>query len=505
MRSRRRRPIRALFRLGLLLVVLVFGGLGYAQYRASQISLPPLQIGDSSVILASDGQTELGHIASTGKNHVSLNDDQVSPLLQQVHMAAEDRSFLTHGAISLPGIAVAMLKNATSLSVKAGGSTITQQYVKDAYLTQEKTIDRKTKELLYSYKVEKEFTKTQIMTKYVNSKYYGRGAYGIEEAAQVWFGVSATELKDMNDPLQVARAAFLASIINQPSKFDDYQGNPSNLVNSKSLYERVNYVLDGLRDIEGVPNMVSPDVIRMAKQQLPLTLTDTVKPSGSTMDGDPYLVGYTHDWLAAWQTEAAKSDGYSDDEAKEKGTATAEAMLTRGGIRIVTTLDAGLHRQLADAVTEELPSRGLSAGAIIQDPRSGGIVAMYAGNNHDTDQFNYALYANRQVGSVMKTVVLSDAVSQGISVQSVLPAPAYIEINGSKIYNDDRLAAPGCQLNLVDAMAKSNNPVHIELITGKMANCANPADLTPIEPNYPVSPSSVAALARKMGADSTLR
>lgn len=498
------RLIRFLLVVALLFVTAGAAFFGYAQYMASRVSLPPLKIGDSSVILASDGKTELGHIASAGKSHISLTDDQVSPLLKQAHLAAEDRSFFVHGAVSPQGMAFALFKDLLSHSFAAGGSTITQQYVKNAYLTQEKTADRKTDEIIYSYKVQKELTKDQILTKYLNSNYYGRGAYGVEDAAQVWFGVSAAELKDANDPLQVARAAFLAALVRQPSTFAKYDGAPSNLVNSKSLYQRVNYVLDGLGAVEGMPNTVSPGVIAQAKQLLPLKLTDTVGAGGTALDGDPYLVDYTRDWLTAWQTQVAKDDGYSDSEAQEQGTATAEAMLTRGGMRIVTTLDPNLNRQLADAVAAELPHRGLSAGAVIQDPRTGAIVAMYPGKNHDTDQYNYALYANRQVGSVMKTTVLSDAVQRNISVQSELPAPNQIVVNGFTVHNDSTQPIPGCRLNLADAIALSNNPVHVELITGQMASCQDPAQLTPIEPNYPVSPASVAELARKMGADDSV-
>lgn len=501
--KKKKSKLGRLFKLMLLGAAVFMGAIGYFQYKAARVDYPPLNISDSSVILASDGTTELGHIASTGKNHVSLTDEQVSPLLRHAHMAAEDRSFYTHGPFSWPGMIMAQVKNAMALSFDAGGSSITQQYVKNAYLTRKKTADRKIDEAILSYKVEGEFPKDQILTKFVNTNYYGRGAYGVDEAAQVWFGVPATEIRDMNDPLQVARAAFLASIIRKPSEHDDYEGRPSNLINSKALYERVNYTLDGLRDLEAVPNMVSPSVIAQAKQLLPLQLTDTLRPSGNTLDGDPYLADYARDWLTAWQVEAAKDDGYSDEEAEQRGTTAAEAMLARGGMRVVTTLDANLNRQLNEAVNARLPDRGLSAGGIVQDPRTGAIVAMYPGNNYEVDQYNYALYAERNVGSVMKAVVISDLVRNGISLKSELPAPPYIEVNGAKIDNDG--PSPGnCKFSLDDAIAVSNNPVHIEEIIGQMASCDNPAELTPIEPNYPVSPASVAALARQMGADDSV-
>jgi membrane peptidoglycan carboxypeptidase len=485
-------------------LVLVLGaviGFFYVQHESSQ-PLPPLKFGDNSTVYARDGKQVLGHIRAGGGS-VQLKDDQVSPLLKQAHMAIEDRGFYTHGAVSWPHMAWSVI---TSLG-SAGGSTITQQYVKNAYLTQEKSVDRKSHEIVYAYKIEQEFTKDQILVKYLNCNYYGRGAWGIEDAAKDWFGVSATEIKDKNDPLQVARAAFLAALVQRPGWFDDATGQPSHLDHMDALVARQKATLDGFRKVEGVDekDLVPQAVIDQAKQLLPLKITNTVSDSGSSEDADPYLLDYVKAWMTAWQTQLAKEEDskLTDDDAAKQGASAAEALLARGGLAIHTSIDGNLQNLVAQAVQARLPKTGLSAGVVILDPRNGAVVAMYGGNNHAKDEFNYALYAERPVGSTMKTVVLADAISQDISVQSVLPAPAYIEINGSKIYNDDKRAAPGCKLNLADAMAVSNNPVHVELISGKMASCDNPAALSDI-PDYPISPSSVAALAHKMGADDSL-
>jgi len=416
-------------------------------------------------------------------------------------MAIEDRGFYTHGAVSWPRMAFSVV---TSLG-SAGGSTIAQQYIKNAFLTREKSLDRKSREIIYAYKLLDQYTPDQVLVKYVNTIYYGRGAWGVEDAAKTWFGVSAKDLNNINDPLQVARAAFLAALVQQPGTFEKFSGKPSNLVNIKALNERVVATLDGYRKVEGVDqkDMVPQAVIDQAKQLLPLKVTDTIGASGSSEDADPYLLDYVKDWLTAWQVQVLKSDGLSDEEATKQGGSAAEALLARGGLAIHTSIDSNLQSLVAQAVQAKLPKKGLSAGVVILDPRTGAVAAMYGGRNHAQDGFNYALYAERPVGSTMKTVVLADAISHDISVQSVFPAPAYIKINGSEIYNDDRKAAPGCKLNLADAMALSNNPVHVELISGEMASCDNPAALTDI-PDYPISPSSVAALAHKLGADDSL-
>jgi len=503
--------LKKLFRRGVallaLLAVLCGGGVLYVKVKASNLDLPALHRGQVSVVYASNGKTILGRIAAAGvTEHSQLKDDQVSPLIRQAHMAAEDRTFYEHGAVSLLGTARAFYANATSGTIVAGGSTITQQYVKNAYLTQEQTLERKKNEVIYSYRVEQDFTKDQILTKYVNSNYYGRGAYGIEDAARVWFGVSAKKLSDLNDPLQVARAAFLAALLKQPSYYALYRKGhqPSDLINLGELVERQRYVLDGFRQVRGVAQQVPQDVVDKAKALLPLKLTNTVKPSGKTTDGDPYIISYVRDWLTAWQTQVALSDGLGEDAATKQGNSMAEAMLARGGLQIVTSLDATAQKQLAFSARYNAPGNGLAHGAVIMNPQTGGVVAMHSGSSRGDEAYNYALYANREVGSIMKTVVLADAVRSGISPNSVLPAPAYIKVNGSRIYNDDHRAAPGCKLSLAEAMAKSNNPVHVELITGKMASCQNPGELRDIESNYPVSPKSVANLARQMGADDSL-
>jgi membrane peptidoglycan carboxypeptidase len=497
--------LKVFFAFALVVAAILGGGMVWAKHEASSLVLPPIEIGKDSIVYASDG-SELGSISATDEDFAPLSDDDISALLRHAHMAAEDRRFYQHDGVSLQGIAFAMLTNIINLSLSAGGSTITQQYVKNAYLSQVQTFERKIKEVSYSYRAEQDFTKDQILTNYLNSNYYGRGAYGIEAASQVWFGHSATEISDFDDPLQVAKAAFLATLIKQPSYYDEApSSNPSQLTHLQEVIDRQIYVLDGLRDLQGVDGMVAADVVEEAKQLLPLELTDNTQRSGRSSQIDPYILAYIKQWLQAWQTELAKQDGLQGEEAERQGESMAEAMLARGGLKFHISIDPGLQNALADAV--ELPDSELSAGVVILNPQTGGIAAMYGGINYAADSYNYALYADRQVGSVMKTVVLADAVRNGISVQSEFAAPAHIEIEGSKIWNHDREAAPNCKLTLADAMAASNNPVHIELISGKMASCDNPADLSNIEMedgDYPVSPASVAALAREMGSDDSL-
>jgi membrane peptidoglycan carboxypeptidase len=404
-------------------------------------------------------------------------------------------------------MARAVLTDARAFSAASGGSTITQQLVKNLYLTQEKTVGRKVNEAVYAYKVEQQYTKDQILAMYLNNIYYGRGRTGVEDGARAWFGVSATKLTNMSDPKQVARAAFLAAVVNYPSVFSEYKGRPSNLTHRDALNQRVLYVLDGLRDLQGVlpQKMVPQSVIDRAKRLVPgLKVTDTFGSSGTSQDLDPAIVAAVHQWLVGQQTQAAKDEGYGDVEAAKQGQTQADTMLARGGLAIKTSIQADLQSALASAVRHSGLRSSLSKGVVILDPRTGGVAAMYSGHNGHADTNNNALYASQQVGSTMKPVVLAAAVANGVSVQSVFPAPPYVVANGSKVWNDDHRAAPGCQLTLADAMAVSSNTVYTQLIMGQKADCNNPANLTEISGDYPVTPTTVADLARKMGIEDSL-
>lgn len=509
----KRRRLRAFFVVLILLAIAAVGGAHlYWQHEADNTPYPPVKIGTASTIFDTSGSA-LGHISSAGDRYVALSDEQISPLLRQAHMAAEDRDFYDHGAISPLGMARGAWLSAQEGAIAAGGSTISQQTVKNMYLTADQTVDRKNKEIILAYKLEKDFTKDQILTKYINHIYYGRGAYGGEAASWSWFGHSATQLSNPADPTHVAKAAFLASLIQQPGNFEQRDA-AGNFVYWKELVARVHYTIDGLRELKGVPGdtLVKAEVITAAKQVplQPLIVAQPRTSSGTSADTDPYLLAYIKEWLSAWQAEVAKETrGLSGNAASVAGKTAADTMLARGGLAIYTSISGPLQQNLRQAVDATLPRNGTSAGAVILDPRTGGMAAMYGGRDYHADPFNNALYAERSVGSTMKVVLLTDVVLNGISIKSVLPAPASVALPGQPpISNHDKVAAPGCRLTIEDAMAFSNNPVSIELITGKMPRntSCNPVEtlVEPFDSNYPVSPKSVAALARKMGADDSL-
>jgi membrane peptidoglycan carboxypeptidase len=484
--------------------ILAAAGFFIYVYQAAGVDLARPKVEDS-VILASDEQQVLGHIASSGNHHTELTAEQISPLLRQAFMAAEDRKFYQHGPVSF----LDMAKRIALSGGKAGGSGIEQQYVKNQYTDGQRSVGRKVKEIPYAYALGKKYTKTQVLDMYINSNYYGFGAYGVEDACLAIFGHSATLLKDMSDPVQVAKASFLAAIINAPSYYGTaVEGKPNQLAHMDELVKRQNYVLDGFGQLEGRPKetsdqtmaqRVDPSVIAQARTKLPLQLKRTARSTGTSEDADPYLVSYIKEWLVAWQTQIAQQDeGLNDEQASRRGKDLAEAMLARGGLKIQVSIDANLQKATTDAVKANLKKRGITAGVIILN-QGGGVVAMYGGD-YSVNKQNNALYANRQPGSVMKPVLLADMISQGVSVQSKFAAPAYIDIDGPRIWNDDRKPAVNCELTLADAMAVSNNVVFTEAMANRMASCRTPQTLSPIE-GLSNNPASTKAMASKLGGD----
>ena len=189
--------------------------------------IPPLNpyIGTQATVVTYSDGSEMGRFAS--ENRIEIPLIRIPQYTQRAVMAAEDKDFYSHVAISPSAIIRALLNNAQGGDVQ-GGSTITQQYVKIAYLTQEQTIERKIKELIIAFKIENKFSKDEILLKYLNAIYFGRGAYGIETAANQYFDKSASELT-------VAESIVLASIIRSPGRYDPTSA-PTNVSNLRNRF-----------------------------------------------------------------------------------------------------------------------------------------------------------------------------------------------------------------------------------------------------------------------------
>ncbi|MGB9377688.1 MAG: transglycosylase domain-containing protein [Mycobacteriales bacterium] len=421
-KSRRRRRIA--FIAGALSLFMVFGLLGVV-YAATKIPLPgDVKNNQSSIIYYSDGRTEIARIGAENRTDVKLSD--LPKHLQHAVLAAENRDYYTDSGVSPKGIARALWANLRGKDLQ-GGSTITQQYAKNAYLNQERTYTRKFRELVIAVKLDKSYSKDQILEWYLNTIYFGRGAYGIEAASETYFGIPATKLT-------VEQSAVLASSIRSPALYDPE-------VHPQAAKDRWAYVLDGMV----TKNWLSATT-RAALKYPP------VRPNGVSRFNDlsgpkGYIVRQVAKELAA--------KGITDD------------VVRRSGMRIVTTIDKQAEDSAVAAVNKVFNGqpKDLRQALVAIEPTTGRVRAYYGGKIG-----NGALdYASRsfQPGSSIKPYVLAEALSQGISLKSYWDGSSPQEFPdrpGRPVYNSgDGQGAQCSSCDLIRATVLSLNTVYYAL------------------------------------------
>ncbi|MGW0827820.1 transglycosylase domain-containing protein [Streptomyces sp. NPDC002845] len=364
----------------------------------------------SNIYKYSDGTTTLARDGDTNREIVDLSE--VPRNVQYTFVAAENKSFYDDNGIDFKGTARGLL-NTVRGQGKQGGSTITQQYVKNYYLTQDQTVTRKLKELVISLKVDRQKSKDYILAGYINTSYYGRGAYGIQAAAQAYYRVDASELT-------VEQGAYLAALLQAPSQYDWAVASDT----SKELVqERWNYVLD---------NMVGEDWLDAAER-------DAMKfPVPKEPKGAPGLEGQTG-YLVEAANNALARQLVAQDTAADLDE--ARAMVDAGGWTITLNVDKKKQSQLEKAVKETLTSKldpkerdvdgDVQAGAVSVDPKTGKVMAMYGGVDYVKHFTNNATRADYQPASTFKPVILAAAVEAGAETQDGDP------ITASTVYDGD--------------------------------------------------------------------
>jgi membrane peptidoglycan carboxypeptidase len=363
--------------LGLFLLGVAAFGVAYATIR---VPLPnDLANAQTSIIYYADGTTEMDRISDVNRQSVPLTEIPV--YVQHEVLAAEDRTFYQNNGVSPSGIARAVVV-ALQGGPTQGGSTITQQYVKNYFLTSDRTISRKARELIISLKIDQEDSKNTILANYLNTIYYGRGAYGIQTAARAYFGVDSSKLN-------LAQGALLASVIRGPQFYDPALGATA----KASAVARVNYVLDGMV----TQGWLSPEV--RAKTTFPRT-------------------------IAPARTTSAGTVGYITSEVKRELTGKLHLSsndIDRGGLRIVTTIEQKAQDSAVKAVADNLPperdAAALHVGLTAIRPGDGAIVAMYGGQDYSKIQLNSSTDAKLQGGSTFKVFGLLAALQHGISTK----------------------------------------------------------------------------------------
>jgi len=390
---------------------------------------------EASVIVASDG-TPLTTLHA-GENRTEISIDQVPRHVQDAVVAIEDRRFWTHAGIDLRAIVRAARTNIDEGQIVEGGSTITQQFVKNALLASDRTLDRKIEEATLSIQVEREYTKEQILEYYLNTVYFGNGAYGIEAAANVYFDVTTADLT-------VAEGALLAGMIKSPSRFDPF-------INAESALERRRVVLQAMAD------------------EAYLSASEATTAASADIELKPQDPDRTYP--AAYFVQEVKRF-MLNDPAFGRTLEERTKLLFTGGLRIETTLDLDLQEEADRAVGLVLldPAADPDAAVVTIDHSNGYVLALVGGRDFfdggPQSKFNLATQAKRPSGSAFKPLVLAAAIEEGIAVDRVYSAPAEldIEITSGTWSVENYGGSAGGSVNLIEATVRSYNTAYAQLV-----------------------------------------
>ena len=470
---------RAFFAIGLVGILLIAG----AGYLFTQVPLPDkdpplLQTTFMCSSEVSSGCTADNSIAqlSGGVNRIAVDWSQIPQVVIDAVLSAEDRTYFEHGGVDPTGIVRALWTNLRNGGVSQGGSTITQQYVKNVYLTQERTITRKIKEAALAVKVERELSKQEILTRYLNTIYFGRGAYGIEAASRAYFGKNL-------DQITLPEAAYLAGLIRSPETADaKLPDNVPNAARSHQIaIERRTSVLDAMlltgkiTDAEAAAAKANDwsDVLVRSNQ-------NNYGNVAHSEWGTEYFVDYVRHWLTT-------DGGFTD------------AQVYGGGLRVYTTLNMNDQGAAADSIRSTLNQPNDPAAALVSIDDVGAVRAMIGGLDYNGtgkySKVNLAVGADgggagRQAGSSFKAFTLAEAMNQNFPMSKTYDAPSRISIpkaDAGRDWSVGNYADAGLgQLDLISATMRSSNTAYAQLMMD-------------------VGPKNVADLAKQMGVTSPLK
>lgn len=452
----------------LLLGTVVTLGLAAVAALALAVVLVPvpkpndIALAQATTFYWNDNTTVLGRSGEANRTSVTL--DKVPVDVQHAVLAAEDRSFYNHTGFSVEGIARAAWHNITGDNGTQGGSTLTQQYAKNAFLTQDQTVTRKVKELVLSMKLEATTSKDTILIDYLNTVFYGRGAYGIEAASQAYFGIPASELT-------VEQGAVLAALLQAPSGLAPEK-------DLGGLVARWNYVLDGMVDQGWLS----------ASERAGMTFP-ALQPAAS-------------------QIYNSGPDGYLFTAAEEqlKALGFSEEQVNFAGLEVVTTFDRAKQDAAVAAVQQYDPGdevSGLRIGLASVEPATGAVRALYGGSDYQENQFNNATQARGQGGSTFKAFGLAAGLENGIGLDTTYSGASPMTLDGYTLENYDNASygnvsmlystvhsinTPFVQMNAdigseqtKDALVRAGIPADTPGLTGELNNILGSASPTPLE------------------------
>ena len=416
-------------------IAIFLGGLGFIASATLfvlayfTVSIPNVNdfVNTQATIIQYSNGSEIGRIGAQNRTIVPLA--KMPWNLRHAVLAAEDRNFYSQHAFSPSGFVRAVIDNIKSLGNGGGGSTITQQYAKNAFLTQQRSITRKIKELVIAIKLENQLSKDQIFENYLNTIYFGRGAYGVETASQQYFNRSASQLT-------LAQSAVIASILRSPGYYDPQYGKN----NMKRLEARFKYVIDGMTKAGWIDKEVA------AKVKFPTIMPGTREGSLSGPRG--FLIEMV-------RSELVKR-GFSDDQ------------LMKGGLIVKTTFDQSAQLAAVDAVAKLTPKGApdnLHIGLVAIRPGTGEVIAVFGGKDYLVRQLNDATQSIALAGSTFKPFALVAGLEAGIPLTSMWngDTPQIFDDLG-KPYEVNNYGDEGWgQIDLLTATAHSVNTVYVPL------------------------------------------
>ena len=407
----------------LLVLIAAIPAIWFAwNYRQAEIPEPnDIEAAQISNIYFSDAQTELARVVPPEGNREQIPLDAVPEEVQNAVLAAEDRDFWDNSGFSFTGFGRAAVGQLTGNTSAGGGSTITQQYVKNSIVGNEHSYERKAKELVYSIKMANSWSKEEVLNAYLNTVYFGRNAYGIEAAAHAYFSKPASELT-------VEEGAVLAALIQRPSQLDPWN-------NEAGAQDRWNYVMDGLVEMGAI------DQATRAGAQFP-----------ETRDPATYSA----------YTEATGPNGLIKNQVMTELAAIGitEDDLTNRGLQITTTIDKKTQDDTVRISEERISALQDDArtGVVAVEPGTGAVRAYYGGN--EASGWDYA-NAGLQTGSTFKIFALAAALQQGIPLTANFDASPVTLPGGFSVTNSD--GGGGGIINMTEATRTSSNTAYMRI------------------------------------------
>jgi membrane peptidoglycan carboxypeptidase len=411
----------------------------------------------TSFVYYSDGKSELGRYATQNRESISFKEMPQS--IKDAVVAAENRSFWTDKGIDPKGIIRAAFSNAQGNATQ-GASTITQQYVKILYLTQEQTLERKAKEALLSLKLHRQLSKTQILEGYLNTIYFGRGAYGIQAAAKAFFDVDAKQL-------DVRQSAVLATVLNNPSKYDPANGKQAR----EDLKARYRYVLSGMAEM----GSISAAQADRAERRL---------PKFPKIQAESQFGGQRGHVLTMVRDELVKL-GFTEDE------------IEGGGLRVTTTFTrkamVAAEQGVLEAKPEGFGDKQLHIGVASVEPGTGAVRGLYGGQDYLDSQINWAV-SGGQAGSTMKPSALVAAIRDGFSLKDTFEGNSPIVLDDGTDFENQGDEDYGSAISMLTATENSVNTAFIDMTDSmengprKVLDAAEDLGLPPAKPRSPKAP-----------------